>query len=123
MRGLLIVKPDSPLVPIDASYTNSALGTDTPLIASTYSDFGGLRTYYVLAYAQGANGEVKFRPLDAGASQLTIRAQDSQPSDTTCRRPAWHAGRGAWRDLRPRKCGNCGGTRQAATRRHAGTAG
>jgi hypothetical protein len=65
----VIVKPDSPLVPIDASYTNSALGTDTPLIASTYSDFGGLRTYYVLAYAQGANGEVKFRPLDAGVSQ------------------------------------------------------
>jgi hypothetical protein len=65
----VIVKPDSPLAPIDASYTNSARGTDTPQIASTYSDFGGLRTYYVFAYTQGSNTEVKFRPSDAGASQ------------------------------------------------------
>ena len=65
----VIVKPDSPLVPIDASYLNSAHGTDTPQIASAYSDFAGLRTYYVFAYTQGSNGEVKFRPSDAGAGQ------------------------------------------------------
>jgi hypothetical protein len=65
----VIVKPDSPLVPIDASYLNSAQSADTPQIAAAYTDFSGLRTYYMLAYPQGSNTEVKIRPSDVGAGR------------------------------------------------------
>ena len=62
----MIVKPDVPLTPTDASYSNMAHGTDTPQIASTWSDFGELRTNYVFAFTQGKNAQVKFSPSDFG---------------------------------------------------------
>jgi hypothetical protein len=64
----VIVKPDVPLTPIDASYLNMARGTDTPQIAAAYSDFGESRTIYLFGYTQGANTGVKVRPVDAGAA-------------------------------------------------------
>jgi hypothetical protein len=68
-RDGVIVKPDVPLTPVDASYTNLSHGTDTPQIATTYSDFGALRTYYLFAYTQGSNAQVNFRAMDAGLNQ------------------------------------------------------
>jgi hypothetical protein len=68
-RDGVIVKPDVPLTPSDASYANLAHGTDTPQIASTYSDFGALRTHYVFAYTQGGNAQLRFRPADIGVDQ------------------------------------------------------
>jgi hypothetical protein len=64
----IIVKPDAPLVPLDSSYSNTAHGIDAPLVASTYSDFGPLRTNYIFAYSQGSNVQVKFSPSELGVA-------------------------------------------------------
>jgi hypothetical protein len=65
-RDGVIVKPDVPLTPIDASYLSMARNADQPQINSTYSDFGGLRTSYIFAYSTAANRKASFRPADAG---------------------------------------------------------
>ncbi|MBV9742604.1 MAG: hypothetical protein JO099_02480, partial [Acidobacteriia bacterium] len=69
----VIVKPDAPIVPVDSSYFAAATAPDltqmtTPQIAATYTDFGGLRAYYVLAYLQGVDsgGPARFRTADFG---------------------------------------------------------
>jgi hypothetical protein len=70
-----IVKPDAPATPIDSSYLSAAqapsLGAmTTPQIAATYTDFGGLRAYYVLGYTPAGNSTTAtFRPADFGMSQ------------------------------------------------------
>jgi len=71
----VIIKPDAPLLPIDAMYASDALGiqaTDEsrsppPMIASAHTDHGALRTAYVFAYSRGAQ-EVKaaFTPAQVG---------------------------------------------------------
>jgi hypothetical protein len=66
-RDGVIVKPDAPLTPVDSSYASMAHSVDTPQVASTYSDFGGLRTTYVFAFAVGANSQVRISPVDFGA--------------------------------------------------------
>ena len=64
----IIVKPDVPLTPIDASYLNMARGTDTPQLHATYSDFGALRTYYLFAYQQGSSSTARWNLADFGAA-------------------------------------------------------
>jgi hypothetical protein len=59
-RDGVIVKPDVPLAPIDASYVAAAASAAAPMVAATWSDFGGLRPAYVFAYGAGAN----YRPSD-----------------------------------------------------------
>ena len=54
-RDGVIVKPDVPLTPTDASYSNMAHSADTPQVAYTWSDFGALRTNYVFAFTQGTH--------------------------------------------------------------------
>jgi hypothetical protein len=66
-RDGVIVKPDVPLTPTNASYVSMAHGADVPQIAATYSDFGALRTNYVFAFTHGANGQVQIRPSELGA--------------------------------------------------------
>jgi hypothetical protein len=58
----VIVKPDFPLEPIDRSYVEGAKSTNAPLVASTYSDFGGSRAAYVFSYGDGAT----FQPSEVG---------------------------------------------------------
>ena len=66
-RDGVIVKPDAPLTPADASYSNMAHCIDTPQIAFTWSDFGALRTNYVFAFVQGGtNVLASFSPADFG---------------------------------------------------------
>jgi hypothetical protein len=73
----VIVKPDFPLTPIDASYTNMARGIDAPQIDAAYSDFGGgARTTYVFAYTQGGNAHVQMRPSDAGVAAGPVYVYD-----------------------------------------------
>jgi hypothetical protein len=67
-RDGVIVKPDVPLTPTDASYSNMAHSTDTPQVAYTWSDFGALRTNYVFAFTQGTNAQAKFSPKDLGVN-------------------------------------------------------
>jgi hypothetical protein len=64
----VIVKPDVPIVPTDASVQNSAQSVDAPMIASTYSDFGSAKAWYVFAYPQGQNTTAVFHPADFGAA-------------------------------------------------------
>jgi hypothetical protein len=63
-RDGVIVKPDVPLTPIDSSYRSMAHGVNDPQIAATYTDFGGLRAYYIFAYSQGSTAPAKFSPSD-----------------------------------------------------------
>ena len=65
----VIVKPDVPLTPIDVSFLNDSRNLQAPIVASTYSDFGTLRTNYIFAYPQAANTLATFRLADAGVTQ------------------------------------------------------
>jgi hypothetical protein len=63
----VIVKPDAPIVPVDAMYVQDAQALNTPMVASTYTDFGGgLKTLYVFAYARGSNTSATFTPSSLG---------------------------------------------------------
>ena len=62
----VIVKPDVPIVPIDQMYVLDALSQDTPMIASTYTDHGGLKASYVFAYKRGNNTAITFNPSSLG---------------------------------------------------------
>src|SRR5450759_2156931 len=69
-RDGVIVKPDVPLTPTDASYLKMAHGTDTPQIAFTWSDFGVLRTNYAFAFTQGTNTLAEFSPMELGMTAI-----------------------------------------------------
>jgi hypothetical protein len=63
----VIVKPDVPLLPIDAMYTSDAAGSKTPMIASAHTDHGALRTAYVFIYSRDhQHAEVTFTPRQVG---------------------------------------------------------
>jgi hypothetical protein len=71
----VIVKPDAPLLPIDAMYASDALGmlpadrskSLPPMIASAHTDHGALRTAYVFAYSRGSDhAKAAFTPAQAG---------------------------------------------------------
>lgn len=63
----VIIRPDRPIVPIDASYLDEAAGRSSPIVASTYTASGGLQTRYVFAFAR-SHGDLALRvkPSDAG---------------------------------------------------------
>ena len=62
----VIVKPDVPIVPIDQTFLDQASGMDAPLVAATYSDFGGMRASYVYAFSIGTNVTASFTPAALG---------------------------------------------------------
>ena len=62
----VIVKPDAPLVPVDETYLNDARSLEAPMVASTFTDFGDLRTVYLFAYARGEERAVRLRPATFG---------------------------------------------------------
>jgi hypothetical protein len=62
----MIVKPDTPLVPLDQTLINDAQGLQTPMVAATHTDFGSVSVAYVLAYPRGSNTTVSFRPASLG---------------------------------------------------------
>lgn len=67
----VIVKPDVPIVPTDATFLALAHGGVAPMIASTYTDHGaGMRAAYVVAYdpTNGAMAPVSFTPDSLGIS-------------------------------------------------------
>lgn len=66
-RDGVIVKPDAPITPVDSVFVDDAGGLATaPMIASTYTDFGGLRTQYIFAYARGADTSITVQPSTFG---------------------------------------------------------
>ena len=91
-RDGVIVKPDVPLTPADSSYASLAHNVDAPQIATTYSDFGALRTNYWFAYPQGTNRQATFSPAGLGVNQraylydyFTGSGQVVNPSDVLAR--------------------------------------
>jgi hypothetical protein len=65
----VLVKPDAPIVPTDESILAEAgQGARVPMVASTYSDHGGLRDLYVFAYSRAAGGQqtASFAPSSLG---------------------------------------------------------
>ena len=49
----VIVKPDTPIAPIDQTYLADAAGARRPMVAAAYSDHGGgMRAAYVFAYSR-----------------------------------------------------------------------
>lgn len=72
----VIVKPDVPLTPSDASYRNLAHNVDAPQVAYTWSDFGAMRTNYVFAFTQGSNARAKFSPSELGMTAASYYLYD-----------------------------------------------
>jgi hypothetical protein len=60
----VILKPDTPLLPIDAMYT---AGSRRPMIAVAHADHGALRTSHVFSYGRGFEAvSVAFAPAQVG---------------------------------------------------------
>jgi len=67
-----IVKPDTPIVPLDSIYVAEANGQHVPMVAAAYTDHGPLRTAYVFAYPRAADqSELNFKPADMGLRDET----------------------------------------------------
>ncbi len=63
----VIVKPDVPIIPLDAVYLAQARGDKAPMVAWTYTDHGPHRTAYVFAYNRSTtNREAFLGPADLG---------------------------------------------------------
>ena len=57
----MIIKSDTPLVPVDQTLINDAQGLQTPMVAATHTNFGSVSVVYVLAYPRGSNTTVSFQ--------------------------------------------------------------
>jgi hypothetical protein len=62
----VIVKPDVPAVPTDASIINDAHDAGEPLVAYTYTDHGPMRALYVFAHPRTQDRTATFTPADLG---------------------------------------------------------
>jgi hypothetical protein len=63
----VIIKPDAPIVPIDDMYLSDAVSDGHPMIASTYTDYGSIRTVYVFSYNRGhVRSTAAFTPAQLG---------------------------------------------------------
>ncbi len=49
----VLVKPDSPLLPLDETWVRLARGEKGPILAATSTDFGSFKAYYVFVYNPG----------------------------------------------------------------------
>lgn len=69
----VLVKPDTPLVPTDATILSDARGIAAPLVASTSSELGDARAVYVFAHARASEAEATFDPSALGfASRVFV---------------------------------------------------
>jgi len=64
----VIVKPDVPLLPTDASYIAEGKKEDSPLVAATYTDHGGIKTVYGVAIkrSEAESDAISIPPSDLG---------------------------------------------------------
>lgn len=66
----VIIKPDTPVSPIDASYVADAAGEGRPMIACAHTDHGGLRSSYVFSYPRSPQRiEGSFTPAEVGVAR------------------------------------------------------
>ena len=64
-RDGLIVKANTPLLPIDSMYTSDAMNLGTPMVAMSTDTFGDQSVRYVFAYARRASEEGVTVPLSS----------------------------------------------------------
>lgn len=64
----LLVKPDRPLMPTDATYLSEANKRGEPFVGETETDHDGLRTRYFFAFARGSEGRTAH--LEVGRAYL-----------------------------------------------------
>ena len=63
----VLVKPDAPIVPVDAMYLKDLNGPILPMVAWTFSDHGPLRTAYVFVYNRhSGHAATGFTPASFG---------------------------------------------------------
>lgn len=68
----VIVKPDDSIMPIDDMYVDDIQGLGMPMVASTYTDFGGgMKQLYVFAYQRGTQTTATFNPASLGLTGST----------------------------------------------------
>jgi hypothetical protein len=69
----VIVKPDAAITPTDSTYLAEARRVPGPLVASTFTDHGGVRTGYVFAFSDPNSSatSVHFAPSELGLSGPT----------------------------------------------------
>jgi hypothetical protein len=56
----VIIKPDVPVLPMDECYIADAQHMRSPLVAAAYTDHGGLRTAYVVAFNRSKSEDEQF---------------------------------------------------------------
>ena len=86
----VIVKPDAPLAPVDASFFTHSNGDMTqPMVASTYSAFGDFKATYIVGYDQGTGSYPALQFSDFGLAGpgysydvLSDSATAVQPTDS-----------------------------------------
>jgi hypothetical protein len=65
----VIIKPDTPIVPIDSMYLADAARSHAPMIACAHTDHGALRTSYVFSYSRAPqSARASFTPAQVGVS-------------------------------------------------------
>lgn len=65
----VIVKPDTPIVPIDGTYAAVAGNSSAPMVAATSTGHNGLRESYVFAYSRNNGSQsISFSPNSLGVS-------------------------------------------------------
>ena len=65
----VIVKPDTPIMPIDATYSAIAGNSSAPMVAATSTGHNGLREAYVFAYSRNNGSQsISFSPNSLGVS-------------------------------------------------------
>lgn len=65
----VIVKPDTPIVPIDSTYSAVAGNSTAPMVAATSTGHNGLREAYVFAYSRNNGSQsISFSPSSLGVS-------------------------------------------------------
>jgi hypothetical protein len=64
--GGVILKPA--ITPIDGVFISDAEGADTPMVAATYTDFGGIRANYILFCIRATAAPVVIAPSSYGIS-------------------------------------------------------
>jgi hypothetical protein len=62
-RDMVIVKPDTPLLPIDAMYASDATNPNGPMVAMATTDFDNYTARYVFAYPRNATDQTVTVPL------------------------------------------------------------
>jgi hypothetical protein len=65
----VIVKPDAPLVPTDATFVNEAQSGTGPMVAYTYTDHGSNRAVYVVVFQRGNATTAAFAPAEMGLTE------------------------------------------------------